>query len=368
MSIERENNAQAMSALLTFRCLLSASLAQNKPDERVLNATAKASRSAEQRLSGMPKSEERYHPGLTRTLAVASEVARATHRGRVDPKDQNITMAVRIDEYSDCKSTEELTSQHRVTIGLQLQRLTKNLPSSGKSVLKLRGAWDFWQLWYFRAVDGDPLPWELQRRIALIADEEWSKGPERIADLIREIEDQLRPNAPQEELAKASRRAAEHAVRTELAAVGLAEQIDASVAEYLAATGQNCLPDEFAALDDLPRVLRRLGRDLHAAEDREAKLQRDIAELHAQIVRLETDLKLALSKTLSGRFSAGFWDQAGKSLGSWQLWSAVVAGGFYLLTTPTLSQPVEGIATTCQQLFPKSGVAVPPDLPPTVEL
>ncbi|MCK0139649.1 hypothetical protein [Aliiroseovarius sp. F47248L] len=47
--------------------------------------------------------------------------------------------------------------------------------------------WSFWRDWYQGFLDGKPLDWELQRRVALIPDEEWEKGPEHIAEKIEEI-------------------------------------------------------------------------------------------------------------------------------------------------------------------------------------
>jgi len=49
------------------------------------------------------------------------------------------------------------------------------------------GAWEFWRDWYQGFLDGKPLDWELQRRVALIPDADWEKGPEHIARLIEEI-------------------------------------------------------------------------------------------------------------------------------------------------------------------------------------
>lgn len=47
--------------------------------------------------------------------------------------------------------------------------------------------WSFWREWYQGFLDGNPLDWELQRRVALIPDEDWEKGPEHIAKKIEEI-------------------------------------------------------------------------------------------------------------------------------------------------------------------------------------
>lgn len=48
--------------------------------------------------------------------------------------------------------------------------------------------WGFWARWYDGMLKGEPLPWDLQQAVALIPDEDWAEGPERIAEKIREIE------------------------------------------------------------------------------------------------------------------------------------------------------------------------------------
>ncbi len=47
--------------------------------------------------------------------------------------------------------------------------------------------WSFWRDWYQGFLNGKPLDWELQRRVALIPDEDWEKGPEHIAEIIEKI-------------------------------------------------------------------------------------------------------------------------------------------------------------------------------------
>ncbi|MGP1358072.1 hypothetical protein [Roseicyclus sp.] len=50
------------------------------------------------------------------------------------------------------------------------------------------GPWAFWAEWYARAMAGDPLPWALQEKIALIPDAIWKAGPEAVAAEIERIE------------------------------------------------------------------------------------------------------------------------------------------------------------------------------------
>ncbi|MEL7106667.1 MAG: hypothetical protein AAGM21_12160 [Pseudomonadota bacterium] len=48
--------------------------------------------------------------------------------------------------------------------------------------------WGFWQRWYEGMLNGKPLPWELQREVALIDNEVCEAGPEAVAEKIAEIE------------------------------------------------------------------------------------------------------------------------------------------------------------------------------------
>ena len=45
--------------------------------------------------------------------------------------------------------------------------------------------WAFWREWYQGFLDGNPMDWELQRRVTLIEDAIWAAGPEAVADWAR---------------------------------------------------------------------------------------------------------------------------------------------------------------------------------------
>jgi hypothetical protein len=45
----------------------------------------------------------------------------------------------------------------------------------------------FWRDWYEGFLKGKPLDWELQRRVALMPDEDWDAGPNVVATRIAEI-------------------------------------------------------------------------------------------------------------------------------------------------------------------------------------
>ena len=63
--------------------------------------------------------------------------------------------------------------------------------------------WGFWKRWYQGMVDGHPMDWELQRRVALIPDAVWQDGPAAVAAEIARIEAEFLAEAvPQAERAE----------------------------------------------------------------------------------------------------------------------------------------------------------------------
>ena len=51
--------------------------------------------------------------------------------------------------------------------------------------------WVFWRDWYQGFLIGEPLDWELQRRVALIDNAIWGAGPEAVAAEIAKIEAEI---------------------------------------------------------------------------------------------------------------------------------------------------------------------------------
>lgn len=49
----------------------------------------------------------------------------------------------------------------------------------------------FWAEWYRRMLDCEPMGWAMQEEIALIPDDDWQVGPDRIAERRRSLIDTL---------------------------------------------------------------------------------------------------------------------------------------------------------------------------------
>lgn len=66
--------------------------------------------------------------------------------------------------------------------------LAKNLEALRDFLRQDPQVWGFWARWYDSFLKGKPIDWDLQEKIVLIASYEWDKGPERIAELIADLE------------------------------------------------------------------------------------------------------------------------------------------------------------------------------------
>lgn len=61
-------------------------------------------------------------------------------------------------------------------------------PDEGNSFWEADAAWAFWRRWYHGMLVGQPLDWELQRRVVLIENDIWEAGPQAVAAEIARIE------------------------------------------------------------------------------------------------------------------------------------------------------------------------------------
>ena len=94
----------------------------------------------------------------------------------------DISMAAQV------QSPDLVFSMRELTLGGALPGEPRYQPYDLDLALKHAGGdWSFWREWYQGFLDGKPMDWELQRRVAMIPDEDWEKGPEHIARMIEEI-------------------------------------------------------------------------------------------------------------------------------------------------------------------------------------
>lgn len=129
-----------------------------------------------------------------------------------------------------------------------------------------RPTWSFWREWYQGFLDGKPLDWELQRRVALIPDEDWEQGPEHIARKIEEIQaewlSEQAPSAEKIEFDEATQKF--HVIPLEIAKPDLLgatlSQIEDALDDVLACPS-NGLHDGSKAVRVLRRTLTKYGNN-----------------------------------------------------------------------------------------------------------
>lgn len=189
--------------------------------------------------------------------------------------------------------------------------------------------YSFWREWYQGFLDGKPLDWELQRRVALIDDAVWEAGPEAVAKEIEKIRAEF-----EKEKAHTDSRAPEFEPETvshlfenrTIISTGLqslSENITFQFEAFRRETGLNETPEIFQPLEKLPPVLNRIS-DILLAGDRSAErkqaLREEIGRLHARIKELETEL--ATAKGDLETINKSSW----KKIAAWTVGSANLFG------------------------------------------
>ena len=151
---------------------------------------------------------------------------------------------------------------------------------------KLKSAsevWSFWREWYQGFLDGKPLDWELQRRVALIPDEDWEKGPAHIAGKIEEIKAAfLAEKAPLAETVEFNEETAKfHTVPREIAKPDLLGATLSQVEDAL----DDVLADQTNGLHDRSREVRVLRRTVAKYGNDPQRIEMDFTSVHAGLTR-----------------------------------------------------------------------------------
>ncbi|UWS06886.1 hypothetical protein [Phaeobacter inhibens] len=206
----------------------------------------------------------------------------------------DIAMVQKLDTPSDLFSARELTP------GGGLPGDPRYYPSDLLLALKHAGpAWSFWREWYQGFLDGKPLGWELQRRVAEIDNVIWETGPEAVAVEIERIraefsgqpsgEDRFPKHEP-----KSVSHLFDNRVIASASLQGLATQVTHSIERFHAETGANALPEALEPLTALPALLLAVNSTIQKAphegtipSETEDQLRAEIGRLNAKIVELE---------------------------------------------------------------------------------
>jgi len=143
--------------------------------------------------------------------------------------------------------------------------------------------WGFWREWYQGMLDGQPMDWELQKRVALIPDADWEKGPEHIARKIEEIESTfLAEKLPQAERIEFNPETARF--RAVPIPVEKADLLGATLSQV-----EDALDDALAnpsnGLSDRSREARVLRRTVANYGNDPQRIEMDLTSVHAALTR-----------------------------------------------------------------------------------
>jgi multidrug efflux pump subunit AcrA (membrane-fusion protein) len=90
--------------------------------------------------------------------------------------------------FADFELAPETLPVSVIPVPAELTAAIAKMAEGRTDFLASGGPWTFWTEWHARAMAGDPLPWDLQEKIALIPDDIWEAGPEAVAAEIEKIE------------------------------------------------------------------------------------------------------------------------------------------------------------------------------------
>ncbi|WP_248409386.1 hypothetical protein [Aliiroseovarius sp. S2029] len=226
--------------------------------------------------------------------------------------------------------------------------------------------WRFWRDWLQGFLDGKPLDWELQRRVAEIPDADWEKGPEHIAEKIEEIRNEFgAPNLDPGQVLGQAKRLAATPKTTYLIASQTASAIEVSIHDFLNTQEINQLPDCLTPLHNLPPLLRSMAQHAQDAE-RIKVLETEIENLVSEVARLTKALEEAKSKPLRQR-AAETAVLTTVAIATTGFWSSVIAGISYMTGVEDIATLLERFSAIGQEP-PSIEQLAPQQFPKTTDI
>ena len=188
-SMQLENAAEQAEASVVFSVPTA---------EKASNAAHSAIRSASAAVSSVSRSATvSAANAIARSADCAARSAyRLAHSSEIAAREA----ALRADAVSYRVSSQDiqllLDSEVTSDVFLQPLWLDEDVPTGLEHRLKeLREfwgntpkVWRYWDQWYGGFLSGNPVAWDVQQAIAMLPNEDWVKGPERIAEQIDKIE------------------------------------------------------------------------------------------------------------------------------------------------------------------------------------
>jgi hypothetical protein len=226
-----------------------------------------------------------------------------------------------------------------------------------------KSVWAFWRDWYQGFLDGKPLDWEVQRRVALIDDAIWEQGPEAVAEEIKRIKGEFatqRQKKPRFSAFEPNdlRPLIQNRIVATASLQGLAVQISGAIEQYHTDTGANALPEALSPLQDMPALMNAIAATLgdirqpdDVSPESEQDLREEVGRLNAKVAELEKKLDKAQSAKPSP-FTDALKKQLGSSLGDWKLYAAICGTALMLNSDDgTLRHGWENLIKIRQEIF-----------------
>ncbi|MBO6602516.1 MAG: hypothetical protein JJ938_07795 [Roseicyclus sp.] len=197
-------------ALRTMRAIFTSGVAAVYPIREVKSASAASARAASvahstTAASATARTASLAHAAVNAGFAAAHDtdasvyaaraIARAAasvYAARASASASNPAFAsARAAIYADADLPPETLTSNAVSVPDALREAIATASDGMVDVLASGGAWRFWAKWYAGAMAGEPLPWGLQKAVALIPEDIWDAGPEAVAEEIARIEDEF---------------------------------------------------------------------------------------------------------------------------------------------------------------------------------
>lgn len=152
-----------------------------------------------------------------------------------------------------------------------------------ENTLRTLPEWAFWNDWYQGFVEGEPLDWDLQCRVASIPNEDWKKGPAHVANLIERIKAEfLRAKLPQAETVEFDDATAKFFVRP--IPIAKADLLGATLS-HIQDTLDDALANPSNGLNETSRETRVLKRVFTKYGNDPQRIEMDLTSVHAGLTR-----------------------------------------------------------------------------------
>lgn len=197
--VARSHNSNDRLALATGRALLTSGVAARMPAQKIKEARDAAFVAAAAKAATSPKaSDAAANDCVAGSIAYAADAAYSDHADAAKAADaaasgaggflQLVEGTPFVEEYADRQFDFQTLLSSPLWPGREEPKWLQLATNERNDFWETGASWAFWRRWYHGMLIGQPLDWELQRRVALIENDIWEAGPDKLADEIARIE------------------------------------------------------------------------------------------------------------------------------------------------------------------------------------